>query len=207
MRLVYTQKGLQFRRELKQDIYNTSKLANCKSNPNLKKLSSKLNPSQMHPSNSALKVTMLNETNGSTNLPNFDSIKPEFLQTTRGETINKPLLMAGQAHQMNSNRATTDKRSSGRRRLKSSSILDIISIEESPSHWRYFENKKRKHGFVISPDPKLQTVRQVSCQKQRFFSPSASATNFNKFESQYPFNAEKIYRKHAQEQEKRQKIR
>lgn len=89
--------------------------------------------------------------------------------------------------------------------LGAASFLDIIGTVESPSHWRYFENKKKQN----SPSPSFINTSQYKSKylpemKGRHFSPDASQPSL---ETGYPFNIEKIMRKQAEENEKRHKFR
>lgn len=88
----------------------------------------------------------------------------------------------------------------------SASFLEILGTVESPSHWRYFENKMKQRK---SPSPSNNNVdlfktKHLPMMKGRHFSPEASQPSL---ETGYPFNVEKILRRQAEENEKRQKFR
>lgn len=95
------------------------------------------------------------------------------------------------------------------RQLQTSSVLDILGTVESPSHWRFFENKKRGSSRMLSPQNIItkNNSKKLALMNQRHFSPEITTKSFNNFENKFPFNVEKIFRKHAEQEEKRQIIR
>lgn len=237
--MVYTQKGLEFRRTLKNEIDNEDTTRELKTK-GYKKDSSKFRNINVPNLNSFLKGT-LNESNSSFKLPDFTKVKVDIIKTARGEIKEKPLYLTRELdpdqNTLNSplkspqstyfltqyplNPNSTSKLQSllnGRppnihsqfsknmiltpkAPLQSTSVVDILGSVESPSHWRYFENKSR----MLSPSTKSAQNLTKNVHKSRHFSPEA--TDSEGLDRKYPFNVEKIFRKHAEEQEKRQFIR
>ena len=88
--------------------------------------------------------------------------------------------------------------------IESASFLDILGTVESPSHWRFFENKKKQRNSPSPPSNNIESYKKhLPAMKNRHFSPDSSQPIL---EAGYPFNVEKIFRRQAEENEKRNKL-
>ena len=169
MKLVYTKKGLEFRKTLKTEVEGEERLDAYYKHPKTRisskfKLNSFLRPNQ-------------NEAEGSFKLPDFNNVKVEIVKTQKGEIKEKPSVLVGDAEEgkkisqydldgtntgaihklLNDNPNNLHKNASKglvyppKSPLRSSSIYDILRTVESPSHWRYFENRHKKYSGMYSP--------------------------------------------------------
>lgn len=232
MKIVYTQKGLEFRKELRHDIeVSRYRAFHSPEYRNTSKFTFKPN---MH-THTSFKNHM-QETDRSFKLPDFDNVKVEVIKTARGEVKERPLVLAKELEKDKNCEVTQynldEKNSIILRKLlndrppnihrkaslgmilppkapqQSNSVVDIIGTVESPSHWRYFENKKKQYNRFLSPQSSSHNSSRkcLPKMKQRHFSPELTQ-NYSPVENKFPFNVEKIFRKHAEEQEKRQMLR
>lgn len=232
MKIVYTQKGLEVRKQLKNDLENQQRFKGFPTVRNLR------NQRALNKYNSNGTSTFMNtnvyDSTQTLHLPDFDNVKIGIIKTARGEIKEKPMVLAKELEKdqdcevteynlddknsillhdfLNERPNNLHKKASQGMILSpkvpkaSNSILDIIGTVESPSHWRYFENKKKERNMFLSPSSSnLNTYRRnLPNMKNRHFSPE---TTHSKLEVGFPFNVEKIFRKHAEEEKKWQKIR
>jgi hypothetical protein len=234
MKLVYTQKGLEYRKELKNSLLQFDRFDDYRGTDN-PLLDSKMRSNKNLHENSFLKGNN-KELDGSFKLPDFENLRVEVVKTARGEIKEKPFMLAKEldkekyreSAQFNLGNQNPNKLSillsdvppnihknaskgmilPPKPPLQTSSVVDILGTVESPSHWRYFENKKKELRSFSPSAKNLKSFNdQMMNSKKRFFSPEATSTNFTSLENKFPFNFEKIFRKHAQEQEKRKVIR
>lgn len=167
MRIIFTQKGLEFRKELKNEheVLNQYKQFESPQSKESKKTlgynSSKAIPN-MYKSTG-------HDTDRSIKLPNFESMKIELIKTSDGEVMEKPVILTKELEKKNRFEVTYYDLNEGSTQkvqkmlnyhpenihVKASngmilppkpdkhthSIVDILGTVESPSHWRYFQNK------------------------------------------------------------------
>mmetsp|Transcript_3418 Transcript_3418/g.2872 ORF Transcript_3418/g.2872 Transcript_3418/m.2872 type:complete len:222 (+) Transcript_3418:22-687(+) len=221
MKLVYTKKGLEFRKALKMEIeggeqmdtyYNQNKAKGISRN----KLTSFFKPNY-------------NETEGSFKLPEFNNTKVELIKTSRGEVKEKPSVLVGdQEEGMQLSQHNIDRMGIGTLRTmlndkpnnlhnnaskgmilppknphKSSSIYDILRTVESPSHWRYFENRSTRRSGMFSPISNTMNNQSLAKHPREAFSPEVTRNSI--FENSF-ITDDKILRKHAEQEAKRRMI-
>ncbi|CAI2376303.1 unnamed protein product [Moneuplotes crassus] len=227
MKLVYTKKGLEFRKSLKSDI--ETQQFRVYSPKLFRKKSSKFKLSSFLKDDG-------NEIERTLQFPDFENVNVELIQTERGEIKEKPYSLVSELKTNKFKKKFKlflDKRSSSRLRdmlkdvpthlhknaskemilppknpLHTSSFLETIGTVESPSHWRFFENKRKSMPKIFSPDQRISRRNSISPSviDGRHFSPELTRSSFNNIENKFPFNVEKIFRKHSQQEAKRQVI-
>ncbi|CAI2375943.1 unnamed protein product [Moneuplotes crassus] len=223
MKLVYTKKGLEFRKSLKSEIESEQMDGYTPIQP--RKISSRLRLSSFLKEETGQKETGFK-------LPDFDNVNVELIQTAKGEIKEKPLPLVNELEtkEERMSRFYLNDRNSSKLQhilkdipktlhktaskemilppkgpLQTSSFLDIIGKVESPSHWRFFQNKRQTMSGFFSPDDRSNPSNLTST-KRRYFSPEATHTSLSPSETKFPFNIEKIFRKHAKKEAQRQVI-
>ena len=229
MRIVYTKKGLEIRNKLKQEIFEREREVIPASLLQVNRSNESINLNRI----ASLTRSGQNDVEKSLKLPKFETMKVELIKTPVGEYKERPFMLANEQINkakyevteidLNNNNTSVlqdllnerpkhlhKKASEGmilppKQTIKTTSFLDIIGTIESPSHWRYFENKKKQRTTNLSPaNTNIETYkRNLPAMKTRHFSPEV---NQQMYETSFPFNVEKILRKQAEEDERRQKL-
>jgi hypothetical protein len=231
MKMVYTQKGLDFRKELKSELEHTHKVQNYitithRSSNSKFKFGQKIN--------SFLKGTT-NDNDKSFKFPDFENLKVEVVKTSRGEIKERPLALVSEldnhenfevAHYNLNNKNTrilkrllNDEPANIYRKYsvgnlnppkiprQTTSFMNILGMVESPSHWRFFENKKNQTNRMFSPQASDMRSSRHFPSMDKLKGTQDTEHNYATLDNKFPYNIEKIFRKHAEQQEKRQSLR
>ena len=91
MRIIFTQKGLEFRKELKHELEDDKKIEEFKMSQFSR--NKKSNDDNKFTNFRTFNKGNPNETDQSFKLPDFDAVKVELIKTSRGEIRERPFVL------------------------------------------------------------------------------------------------------------------